>query len=216
MCSGFTSMVFTTTTTAAAASTSVTSTNITTDDDSTNSGAGKDDDDGGDKETEPVVVILFCFFGLMLGTFISQVLSIYGEAIPYTVVVFLLGALFALSSKGSTLGDSVHSWASIDADLMLFVFLPPLIFGEAMGLNWYHIKGGLLQSLILAGPGVVVGAVVMGCFTKLILPSWSWNMAMVFGSILSATDPVAVVSLLKDANASPKLTILIVGESLLK
>ena len=35
------------------------------------------------------------------------------------------------------------------------------------------------------------------------------------GAILSATDPVAVVALLKGAGASPKLTILIVGESLL-
>jgi hypothetical protein len=38
---------------------------------------------------------------------------------------------------------------------------------------------------------------------------------MLFGSILSATDPVAVVALLKDAGASPKLTILIIGESLM-
>ena len=38
---------------------------------------------------------------------------------------------------------------------------------------------------------------------------------MYTGSILSATDPVAVVALLKSAGASPKLTILIVGESLL-
>ena len=83
----------------------------------------------------------------------------------------------------------------------------------------------------------------MACFSKLLLPSWDWNIAFTFGesrnfygnflcfflffvttdlvfsiglgSILSATDPVAVVALLKSAGASPKLTILIVGESLL-
>lgn len=99
---------------------------------------------------------------------------------------------------------------------MLFVFLPPLIFGEAMSLNWYHLKGGFIQSVILAGPGVLIGAALMGVLTKVILPyDWSWNLAMVFGSILSATDPVAVVALLKSVGASPKLTILIVGESLL-
>lgn len=38
---------------------------------------------------------------------------------------------------------------------------------------------------------------------------------MTFGAIMSATDPVAVVALLKDAGAAPKLTILIVGESLM-
>eukprot|EP01034_Spumella_vulgaris_P022553 gene22554-28687_t len=66
------------------------------------------------------------------------------------------------------------------------------------------------------GPGVGIGAVLMGVVTKMVLPyDWTWNMVMVFGSILAATDTVAVLSLLKSANASPKLTILIVGESLL-
>lgn len=56
----------------------------------------------------------------------------------------------------------------------------------------------------------------MGVITYYFLPyNWSWNLCMVFGSILSATDPVAVVALLKSVGASPKLTILIVGESLL-
>lgn len=105
---------------------------------------------------------------------------------------------------------------NIDANLLLYVFLPALIFGEAMSLNWYHLKGAFVQSVILAGPGVLIGAALMGCLAKGILPyNWSWNLAMVFGSILSATDPVAVVSLLKTVGASPKLTILIVGESLL-
>lgn len=113
-------------------------------------------------------------------------------------------------------GESVNQWVHIDADLLLFVFLPPLIFGEAMSLNWYHVQGGFLQSVILAGPGVLIGAALMGLVAKFLLPyNWDWNLAMVFGSILSATDPVAVVALLKQVGASPKLTILIVGESLL-
>jgi NhaP-type Na+/H+ or K+/H+ antiporter len=73
------------------------------------------------------------------------------------------------------------------------------------------------QALLLAGPGVLVGAYLMGSFVFYCVPSihWSWNLCMLFGSILSATDPVAVVALLKDAGASPKLTILIIGESLM-
>lgn len=110
----------------------------------------------------------------------------------------------------------MNQWVHIDADLLLFTFLPPLIFGEAMSLNWYHVQGGFLQSVILAGPGVLIGAALMGLVAKFLLPyNWNWSLAMVFGSILSATDPVAVVALLKRVGASPKLTILIVGESLL-
>lgn len=44
---------------------------------------------------------------------------------------------------------------------------------------------------------------------------WSWYLCVIFGSIVAATDPVAVVAILKDLGASPKLTILIVGESLM-
>lgn len=54
----------------------------------------------------------------------------------------------------------------------------------------------------------------MGTFVFYLPLGWSWNLSMVFGSILAATDTVAVVALLKSAGASPKLTMLIIGESL--
>lgn len=44
---------------------------------------------------------------------------------------------------------------------------------------------------------------------------WSWAEAFMFGSIMSATDPVAVVALLKDLGASKQLGTLMEGESLL-
>ena len=52
-----------------------------------------------------------------------------------------------------------------------------------MSLNWYHVKGGFLQSVILGGPGVVFGAFFMGFLTKYILPyNWSWYLSMTFGN----------------------------------
>ena len=44
---------------------------------------------------------------------------------------------------------------------------------------------------------------------------FTWNAALLYGSIISATDPVAVVSLLKELGASRRLATLIEGESLL-
>jgi NhaP-type Na+/H+ or K+/H+ antiporter len=62
----------------------------------------------------------------------------------------------------------------------------------------------------------VIGAYLVGGFVMYALPlGWSWNLCMAFGSILAATDTVAVVALLKRSSASPKLTILIKGESLM-
>jgi NhaP-type Na+/H+ or K+/H+ antiporter len=178
-------------------------------------------DDDNSLLPESTDVILFMSFGLAMGIIVMQILSKLGDPVPYTVVIFLLGVLFSLNNQYSTPSDSIWSdsilkWSKIDAELMLYVFLPPLIFGEAMSLNWFFVVGGFMQSLLLAGPGVLIGAAAMAGFAKIIIPhDWSWYLCFVFGSILSATDPVAVVALLKEAGASQKLTILIVGESLL-
>lgn len=44
--------------------------------------------------------------------------------------------------------------------------------------------------------------------------SWSWRGCFLFGAVLSATDPVSIIALLKSTGASSKLTTIIVGESL--
>jgi NhaP-type Na+/H+ or K+/H+ antiporter len=105
----------------------------------------------------------------------------------------------------------------MDAELFLFIFLPPLVFGEAMTQNMFHLRKAAGQAFLLAGPGVVIGTFLFAALTKLILPAsyhWSWTYCLLFGSILSATDTVSVLSLLHSAATSPKLTIVIVGESL--
>lgn len=63
--------------------------------------ATEGDDDDNNDSIESTNVILFLFFGMALGILVMQILSYYGEPIPYTVVVFLLGALFSLT-------DSTH------------------------------------------------------------------------------------------------------------
>lgn len=74
-----------------------------------------DDDTQGDDDEESmksVVVLLFMFFGLSLGIMVTQILSIVGEAIPYTCVVFLLGVLFAVASNsgGEDCILKLHIW----------------------------------------------------------------------------------------------------------
>lgn len=51
---------------------------------------------------------------------------------------------------------------------------------------------------MLAGPGVLVATIMMACFSKYIFPyGWDWNTCLFFGAMTSATDPVAVVALMK-------------------
>merc|ERR1719446_343969 len=85
-----------------------------------------------------------------------------------------------------------------------------------MRLNAQLVMQCIWQILLLACPGVLIGTFLTAAFAVYVLPyGWDWPIALVFGSILSATDPVAVVALFNTLGVSPRLTMLISGESLL-
>ncbi|KAG7979691.1 hypothetical protein I3843_05G144300 [Carya illinoinensis] len=70
--------------------------------------------------------------------------------------------------------------------------------------------------IFLAGPGVLISTFCLGSALKFTFPyDWSWKTSLLLGGLLSATDPVAVVALLKDLGASKKLTTIIEGESMM-
>lgn len=57
----------------------------------------------------------------------------------------------------------------------------------------------LFKIIFLALPGVILGATLTAIFIKLVLPyDWDWELCFVFGSMVAATDPVAVVALLEE------------------
>ena len=111
----------------------------------------------------------------------------------------------------------------LDSSVIIYSFLPALLFGEAMSLNFYQAKRAFSASWFLAFPGAVAAAYVLGQFLYscqgFLGTSWSFKLAFIAGSILSATDPVSVVAALKEiSKSSPsalKLTYLITGEALL-
>lgn len=110
----------------------------------------------------------------------------------------------------------INAWQSLEPELMLLVFLPALIFSSAFSLDFHITKKSFGQCLLLAGPGVIIGTVLTAFFTKFVFPyGWCWPKAFMFGAMISATDPVAVVALLKEVGASKRLGTVIEGESLL-
>jgi NhaP-type Na+/H+ or K+/H+ antiporter len=143
--------------------------------------------------------------------------------LPFTVVLLLVGIGAGMWEKykeqtGSLriLGDSMLTWAGIDPHVFLFIFLPALLY-EASGNVDVHIFGRAgMQMLLLAGPGVVISTGLVAVVVQELFDyGWDWQTAFCFGSMLSATDPVAVVALLKELGASKRLSLLIEGESLL-
>lgn len=149
---------------------------------------------------ESQVMIVFLFFSLVLGAVINLTLVRYAPSVPYTVVVFAVGAiisfLFDAFPNNDPLKQSEVLWNGFEPELLLYIFLPVLLFGEAMSLNFYHVKGAVVPAAFLAGPGVLFGTFLMACVAKFMLPyDWHWNLCFIFGAIMSATDPVGKYTL---------------------
>ncbi len=90
-----------------------------------------------------VVPILFMSISLLLLCFFMHILSVRAPFIPYTVAVFIIGILFSALADVNQLSafhESLNVFVHIDANLVLYIFLPILIFGEAMNLNWHHVQ----------------------------------------------------------------------------
>lgn len=133
--------------------------------------------------------------------------------IPYTVALVLAGlGLGALQ---------LFPAPALTKTLLFSVFLPGLIFEAAFHIDLREFRANLITIASLAVPGVIVStALVAFSLTPLIAalgiaPGFGWSSALVFGALISATDPVAVVALFRNIGAPRRLTMLLDGESLL-
>ncbi|CAJ1332033.1 unnamed protein product [Effrenium voratum] len=143
---------------------------------------------------------------MLLGIMLTHLGSRWSflASIPYTVSLLIVGVflgLFHVETSGGlgTLSESMTLWMAIDPHLLLFGFLPVLLFGDAMSIVWHDFQRTAAQCAILAGPGVLIGTALMFVVAKFIFPyGWTAYECAAFGSVLAATDPVAVVGLLKE------------------
>lgn len=161
------------------------------------------------------------FFGLSMVMGIASRHLLRGTRVPYTVALLILGIALGSLEYGThhqlgRIGDGIRLWANIDPNLLLAIFLPALLFESSFAMEVHQIKRCMAQMILLAGPGVLISTFCLGAALKLTFPyQWSWKTSLLLGGLLSATDPVAVVALLKELGASKKLSTIIEGESLM-
>jgi len=125
--------------------------------------------------------------------------------IPYTVALVLVGAALSLRS-----GLDVH----LTPDLLLTLLLPPLVFEAAFHINVEAVRRNLSTLVLFAVVGVVLTMGIVGGVLALgteIPPA----AALVFGALIAATDPVAVVAVIRRLGVAKRLEVLLEGESLL-
>jgi CPA1 family monovalent cation:H+ antiporter len=133
--------------------------------------------------------------------------------IPFTVALVVVGMVIAqLPDFGGALFEPILH-LEMPPEVAFLVFLPALIFESAFNLEARALRENLTPVLTLAIPGLLISTVMIGGLLVLTV-GLSWPQALLVGSILSATDPVAVISLFSSLGAPKRLTVLVEGESL--
>ncbi len=123
--------------------------------------------------------------------------------LPYTTALVICGL---------AVGITHFLPIRIERDLILMVFLPPLLFEGALNMDLDLLKEQWLPVLLYALVGTVLGAAIIGGLLWLLTPL-PFLYALFLGTILSATDPVSVLAMFKQYGVEKRLAIVLEGES---
>ena len=126
--------------------------------------------------------------------------------LPYTLALLLLGL-----GLGAVPGIPVPM---LNSEIILLLFLPPLLFEASFVLDLRLLWSVRLGIGAFAVPGVLLAMVVGGALVHWAL-GLPWSVALLFGAMIAATDPVAVLATFRQLGVDQRLAALVEGESLL-
>lgn len=124
--------------------------------------------------------------------------------VPYTVALVIVGLLITFQQPAQF---------TLTPNLILALFVPPLVFEAAFHLEFRRLWDNLLPIAVLAIPGVILTTVIIGYLVSYVL-GVALTSALVFGALIAATDPVAVIALFRSVGAPKRLVVMVEGESL--
>ncbi len=157
----------------------------------------------------PVGVLVFA---ALLATAVLITFLTDRVQVPFTLVLVLVG--FGAGEIAKWQGLDIELEGDTFQQVVLFGFLPVLVYASAREISARLFIRNLLPILTLAIPAYLVSAVLVAGGLHLAV-GISITVALVFGVLISATDPVTVVAVFRNLGVPKRLLTLIEGESLL-
>lgn len=155
-----------------------------------------------------IAFLVTALVGLNALTYYSSRVVIF----PDIVWVLLLGVGYGLLSRYSALGLPE---IVLSSQLVLYVFVPLLIFASTQKICLHHIRKVLVPASLVGSVGILISMLVIGAALHFIF-AMPWLSSLLFGVIISATDPLAIGALLHGNKKLPESRkLLIEGESIL-
>lgn len=123
---------------------------------------------------------------------------------PYTLLLVIVGLGLALLNV---------RLIDLSPDLILLIFLPPLLFEAGWNVNWNNFKKDLVPITLSATVGVLIAIAGIALGLRE-FAGVSLGTALLIAASLATTDPISVIALFRELGVSKRLTTLMEGESL--
>lgn len=165
-----------------------------------------------------ITAVLSLFTLLLLATAVFFVAK--RIKLPYTVLLVLTGLLIVPLTQLPFLRDifGFLDDMKLTPELLFYIFLPVLIFESGFNMSIRKMLDSAWSISIMAVVGLLISTFLIAGILYFVLPFVGFEIpfivALLFGAIISATDPVAVLALFKEFGAPRRLTMLFEGESL--
>ena len=143
-------------------------------------------------------------FGLLVAIVILATLATRLR-IPYAILLVLGGLLLGFVPGLPTI--------TINPELVLVLFLPPLIYSSAWLTSWREFRANLRPILQLSLGLVLVTTIVIAVVAHTIA-GLSWPVAFVLGAVVSPTDAVAASATAQQLGLPRRIVTVIEGESM--
>lgn len=159
---------------------------------------------------DTVVLTLLVTLVFLLFSSVLQVASKKYSVLPYTVALLVAG--FFLQWIDHTFELGLHF--EISHSVIYHLLLPLLLFESGMHINIHQFKLQFKTITFMATFGLMVSVGTVATVLVYAL-GLGWGEALLFGAIISSTDPIAVITLFKSLGAPKRLGLLADGESML-
>lgn len=163
--------------------------------------------------TLPALLSMFSLLAISAGVYFLSMRA----KLPYTVMLVAVGA-FVLVPLSFLSPFSFLRAFTLTPEILLYIFLPILIFESAYNINVRRLFEDIGAISALSVLSLLVSAMVVSTGLYWLLPFIGFDVpfivCLLFGALISATDPVAVLALFKEVGAPRRLTLLFEGESI--
>lgn len=162
------------------------------------------------------LLIVISIFSLLT---VASYASVLAKKIrfPYTVILFVIGISVVILGRYIP-AFQLFTHVELSKDLVFFIFLPTLIFESAFNMPYKKILQDIAPITALAVFSLLISTLIIGFSFKLILGLCGFDIpyavSFIFGAIISATDPVAVLAIFKEFGVPKRIVYLFEAESI--